>query len=185
MIILLRIINKGYITICSQSRNYQRGLNGFDPNCEIDGLEFALTNNPSYGKALFVWNELLLPNVQHIYGEVEKATNQKFTNAQSPIKQASRMGRIARDNQWIPDKFGNFHKPSQLSSDDLNDDFYKFTKLANSLGLKPAETSQKLAKILSKEFKKEIKVEDLEFIMANLDKMPEFRKTLDELKRKA
>ena len=177
--------SKGNIIISNKARNYQRGLNGFDPDCEIDGLEFALKTNPSYGKALFVWNDLLLPNYQHINGEVEKSTNQKFTNSQPLCTQYSKMGIIACKYQWLPDKNNVFLKPCELSIDDLNDDFLKNSKLANTLKLKPTETSQKIAKLLSKQFKKNIKLEDLEFMISNLDKLPQFKKIIDDLNRKS
>ncbi|BBD70033.1 hypothetical protein NIES4072_64130 [Nostoc commune NIES-4072] len=177
--------SKGNIIISNKARNYQRGLNGFDPDCEIDGLEFALKTNPSYGKALFVWNDLLLPNYQHINGEVEKSTNQKFTNSQPLCTQYSKMGIIACKYQWLPNKNNVFFKPCELSIDDLNDDFLKNSKLANTLKLKPTETSQKIAKLLSKQFKKNIKLEDLEFMISNLDKLPQFKKIIDDLNRKS
>jgi hypothetical protein len=56
----------GYIIISGSRGNHKRGVNGFDPNCDIDGLKCAL-EQPTYGKSLDIWNNLLWPNLQHIY----------------------------------------------------------------------------------------------------------------------
>jgi hypothetical protein len=40
------------------------------------------------------------------------------------------------DTPWLPDKQGNFHKPTELKLDDLPESFVHDEKLAKQLGMK-------------------------------------------------
>jgi hypothetical protein len=173
----------GNIIISSSHSNHQRGLEGFDPGCEIDGLEFAL-KNPTPGKSLYIWNNLLRDNLQHISGEVQQATNKSFTNAQPRIKMTSKMGAIVCNKSWLPDKNNNFHKPNELSLDDLSDDFIKSSALASRLGVKQAKSSQEIAEQIYKLLKKRVKPEILDYIMRNLEKIEQFIKEDESRKLK-
>ena len=51
----------GYVTITVDFGRNERGLGGFDPDAEIDGLDFAL-RHPGHARSEYVWNVLLAPN---------------------------------------------------------------------------------------------------------------------------
>lgn len=169
----------GNIIISSSRGNHQRGLNGFDPKCEIDGLKFALENS-TYGKAIYIWNKLLLPNIQHIYGEIQVATNKDFKNPQSPVKQTSTMGNLARNAAWLPDKTGNFYKPCDLPADALSEDFMMKSALTTRLGMK-LKSGEDITKKLNEEYKqvlggKKVTQEFLHSVLGNIEEIEKFIK---------
>ena len=57
----------GYVVITVEFGRNERGLDGFDPGAEIDGLEFAL-RHPSHARSEYVWNVLLAPNRRLVAG---------------------------------------------------------------------------------------------------------------------
>ena len=46
------------------------------------------------------------------------------------------MGKLVRETAWLPDGLGGFVPPSELSLDDLPEDFRRDTNLANALGMR-------------------------------------------------
>lgn len=134
-----------------------RGLNGFDPECEIDGLEYALENR-TIKRAQVIWN-ILKEYHQIIYGCVEKSSRQDYSGS-SREEQASIAGKLLREKVWLPDKNGDFDKPSNLFLSDLHDGFDK-----------DSTESKKIAEKL--EFKKEI-----------LQKLDSYPQIPDDLKTK-
>ena len=167
----------GNIIISDSRGNHQRGLNGFDPKCEIDGLKYAL-ENPTYGKAIYIWNQLLLPNIKHIYGEVQVANNKYFKNPQSPMKQTSAMGNLARNAAWLPDKNGNFYRPCDLPADALSEDFMMNNTLANRLGMK-LKSGEDITKKLNEQYKqvlggKKVTPELLHSVLGNIEQVEKF-----------
>ena len=46
---------QGHVVVKSQHSCHERGLDGFDPNIQVDGLEPAL-DNPTPEKSAFIWN---------------------------------------------------------------------------------------------------------------------------------
>ena len=139
--------NQGTITLprrCpdsygSKSDPYRRGLAGFDPNCEIDGLELAL-KHPKVERAKFIWECLLRPN--WISGDVESCTRKSFVrNEDEDDKdykdhQVSKMGKLVREKPWLPNNEGGFAVPSEITLDELPDGFIKDKQLADKLGMK-------------------------------------------------
>lgn len=88
--------------VSSHSR-HERGLSGFDPNANITGLEHAVSHI-NIARAKILW-DLLLINIHLIRGIVEMATRQDFSNAKKE-HQWSSLGKICRDNDWMPDAGG-------------------------------------------------------------------------------
>ena len=60
----------GYVTITVDFGRNERGLDGFDPDAEVDGLDFALAH-PSHARSEYVWNALLAPNRRLVAGVIE------------------------------------------------------------------------------------------------------------------
>jgi hypothetical protein len=126
----------GHVIISSERGDHQRGLDGFDPRAEIEGLGFAL-NHPTVERSRYIWNVLLAASAQHISGVVESSTNQTYANPSRETK-VSPAGRLARERAWLPDREGRFRLPAELSLADLPDGFTRNDHLADQLGLRSA-----------------------------------------------
>ena len=128
----------GHIDIQDYRGNHKRGLNGFDPDCEIEGLEYAL-EHITVEKAQIIWN-ILKQHLQGVFGTIESSCYQNYGNSKKEA-QASKMGKLVREAEWLPDKYGNFRKPSDILLSDLLDDFDKESTevkiLAEKLKFKP------------------------------------------------
>ena len=112
-----------------------RGLNGFDYNISIDGLEHAI-NNPTPLKSAFIWNRIAIPNADCIKGIVEKATRQDYSNRTLEQWVSNSFGGLLIKTMWLPDSDGNMHKPEELGLNDLPESFHRDEELANQLGMK-------------------------------------------------
>ncbi len=154
---------RGYISIRNDFGWHERTY-GYDPNCVIEGLEYALSN-PTLERSAHVWNVILQPNAQHIMGMVETDTRQGFP---SPKRKwdVSRFGRLARETAWLPNRDEQFLKPSELSPDDLPDVFRRDERLAKQLEMKATSIAA-----LAKE--KDIEVTKLETIIDLIKSRPQ------------
>lgn len=149
----------GNVIIHQSHGRHQRGLNGFDPNCEIEGLEYAL-EHITLEKAQIIWN-ILKPYHKSVYGSVESSARQDYSDrglsSYREGKKASEMGKLVRERKWLPDKQGNFHKPSKILLTELPDNFDKESAeaktLAEKLGFKE-DIEQELRGKLSTEKQK-------------------------------
>lgn len=164
--------------VSSHSR-HERGLSGFDPNASITGLEHAVSHI-NIARAKILW-DLLLINIHLIRGIVETATRQDFSNAKKE-HQWSSLGKICRDNEWMPDAGGIFHKPDGLFLSDLPEGFEKDTAraktLTETLGMKKPELQQ-LAEKLG------VTIEDIEIIQKNPDSFKRWMEKEKEAAAKA
>ncbi|PXF60164.1 MAG: hypothetical protein C4B58_01345 [Deltaproteobacteria bacterium] len=131
--------NKG-----TENDKHKRGLNGFDPDIEVDGLEYALTH-PTIEKSAFVWNRIAIANTDYICGVVESSTRKKFENSKREKQTSQKFGRLLIDTRWLPDRQGTFHKPGKLEPDDLPDSFTRNEKLIDQLEMQKDDVA-KLAK---------------------------------------
>ena len=124
----------GHVTLENWHGWHVRGLRGFDPRWSVDGLEFAL-NDPSVRRSEFIWNRILIPHNHLITGEIESCTRQTFVGSTTETA-VSNIGKLVREKAWLPNVFGGFVPPSELSLDDLPEDFHRDTELANELGMR-------------------------------------------------
>ena len=123
----------GYVTIAVDFGRNERGLDGFDPGAEADGLDFALAH-PSHARSEYVWNVLLAPNRRLVAGVVERSVLTSFSD--SSLEQArSAMGEAAAREAWLPGRDGAFHRPGELSLDDLPPTYTRDEGLAQALGM--------------------------------------------------
>jgi predicted HNH restriction endonuclease len=126
---------------------HSRGLNGFDPNCEIEGLEFAV-KNINVVRAKIIWQFAMDLNLS-IYGEVEKSTKQDY-QVSSKQYQYSKMGQLLHETKWIPDLELNFHEPRTIKLSEMPDDFEKVSieakNAAEKIGIK-SETNQEIERL--------------------------------------
>jgi hypothetical protein len=123
----------GYVMITVDFGRNERGLAGFDPAAEVDGLDFALAH-PSHDRSEHVWNVLLAPNRRLVAGVVERSALASFSESR-PAEVRSAMGEAAVSQAWLPGRDGAFHRPGELSLDDLPPTYTKDEGLAQALGM--------------------------------------------------
>ena len=130
----------GHVLLVAGFARHERGLDGFDPEARIDGLEFALAH-PGHTRAEFVWNVLLAPHRRLIGGVVEKSVREQFADStRETVRSAA--GQAAVSEAWLPGPDGLFHRPADLSLDDLPPTFARDEGLAQALGMSQPVVSQ-------------------------------------------
>ena len=123
----------GYVVIADEFARHERGVAGFDPSANLDGVEYAL-GHPNFARSEYVWNVLLVPNRHLIAGVVEKSPRLEFVdarreNALSPI------GKAATAAAWLPAADGTFRRPADLDIADLPQSFQRDDVLAQALAM--------------------------------------------------
>ena len=120
------------------SGGYRRGLEGFDPDILVDGLENALEAS-STEKSRVVWNKIAADYSHCIRGKVLTSSRQDFSPNAKTYREEEKLsdfGRLLIDTAWLPDSDGHLYKPSELTLDDLPKTFVRDEKLADQLGMK-------------------------------------------------
>lgn len=155
-----------YVWMKDSRMRYKRGVNGFDPYCEIEGLEFAL-RNINLERSKLIWN-LALEHRQRVYGLVQSSNKKNFADC-CDMYSLSRIGELLVESQWLPSPNGSsFLKPSDLFLSELPDDFDKDSTQARDL-------AKKL------DFKQEIDEELQEVIAQTPDELKEIAEELMSL----
>jgi hypothetical protein len=111
-----------HVIIMDRHSNHKRGLNGFDPDYVIEGLEWAL-ENVTIEKSIIIWG-LLKRHYKQIKGTVETATRQDYSNANRK-NHYSTMGEMLIDKPWLY-KEGNIttpQLPSEMLLENLSSDY--------------------------------------------------------------
>ena len=132
---------RGRVVIYRYHGSHKRGLNGFDPGIEVDGLEYAL-NNPTREKSAFIWNEIARSNVDCIRGTIEKSRYRDYVDSETMEDISDEFGRLLIDKKWLPDSDGNMHKPSEITLAELPESFQRDERLADQLGMKKDEVAE-------------------------------------------
>lgn len=130
----------GHVMLISEPGRHERGLDGFDCSCHIDGLEYAVVH-PTASKARFIWNHLIGPLADQIRGVVERCPRQSFNDTDKE-ERWSTMGQAVRDAAWLPDRNGAFHRPADISIDELPCGFRPNFELERQLGMKSSARGQ-------------------------------------------
>jgi hypothetical protein len=123
----------GYVPIADEFARHERGVEGFDPAAEIDGLAVALSR-PSHARAEYVWNVLLVPNTHLVAGIVETSHREAFVDSQLS-ETMSTVGVAATEAAWLPGPDGSWHRPAELRLDQLPSSFARDETLARLLGM--------------------------------------------------
>ena len=131
----------GHIVVRSQWGWHVRGLDGFDPDIQVDGLECALID-PNAQKSEFIWNYIAKPNSSCIRGIVESSTNQDFRNSSQEERISENFGRLLIESAWLPNSAGNIRRPCELTLDNLPESFQPDTNLAEQLGMRRDEVAE-------------------------------------------
>ena len=146
---------QGYVVVERAHGRHQRGLDGFDPNVQVDGLAPAL-DSPTPEKSAFIWNHIAIRNVNYIKGVVEKSRRQDYTNPDPKEVLSHSFGDLLVAKAWLPDIDGNMHKPSEITLAELPESFQRDERLADQLDMRKdevAELAEKAgvpAKVISK-----------------------------------
>lgn len=122
-----------HVTIADMWGRHERGLDGFDPKAWIEGLEHAL-QNPTPARSEYIWNNLLAPHRHLVAGVVESSTRKDFAESRRKNLR-SLIGDFAARERWLPDAGGVFHRPDELSLDDLPQSYERDEALAKALGM--------------------------------------------------
>lgn len=123
----------GYVPLVDEFARHERGLDGFDPDADIDGLLFALSH-AGHARSEYVWNSVLAPNHRLIAGVVEKSVRDAFVDATRETT-GSAISEAASRQAWLPAPDGSFRRPAELSLADLPPAFTRDENLARALGL--------------------------------------------------
>jgi hypothetical protein len=123
----------GHVVIAVEFGRNERGIDGFDPEAEIDGLDFAL-RHPGHARSEYVWNVLLAPNRRLVAGVVERSILPSFGDSRVESVRSAIAGAAERE-AWLPGRDGSFHPPAELSLDDLPPTYARDEGLAASLGM--------------------------------------------------
>ena len=123
----------GYVLVTIEFGRNERGLDGFDPAAEIDGLDFAL-EHPTHARSEYAWNVLLAPNRRLVAGVVERSVLPSFSDV-SQERVTSAIAAIAEREAWLPGRDGAFRRPGELSLDDLPPTYARDEGLAQALGM--------------------------------------------------
>ena len=114
---------------------HERGRHGFDPDTEVEGLQFAL-DSLTQEKSEFIWNFVAYRYISRIRGVVESCKRQDYTGSTYKEKKTSEFGRLLIERAWLPSPDGGWKKPGELAIDDLPESFKKHEELAQKLGMK-------------------------------------------------
>ncbi len=121
----------GYVVIADEFARHERGVAGFDPSANLDGVEYALSH-PNSARSEYVWNVLLVPNRHLIAGVVEKSPRQEFEDARRDAA-LSPIGEAATAAAWLPAADGTFRRPADLDIADLPQSYQRDDVLAQAL----------------------------------------------------
>ena len=123
----------GYVVTADEFARHERGVAGFDPGAELDGLAFAL-RHPGPARSEYVWNALLAPHAELVAGVVEKSVHDGFRDASRETVRSS-LGAVAAGAAWLPGPDGRFRRPGELSLDDLPPIYRRDETLARALDM--------------------------------------------------
>ena len=123
----------GYVVTVDEFARHERGVDGFDPAAELDGLDHAL-RHPAAARSEYVWNMLLVPHRDLVAGVVETSVHDGFRDAGRETVH-SVLGAAAAREAWLPGPDGRFRVPAELSLDDLPPRYRRDETLARALGM--------------------------------------------------
>jgi hypothetical protein len=123
----------GYVVIADEFARHERGVAGFDPSANLDGLEYALSH-PDAARSEYIWNVLLVPNRHLIAGVVEKSPRQEFVDARRESAR-SPIGEAAIEAAWLPAADRTFRRPADVDIADLPQSYQRDDMLAEALSM--------------------------------------------------
>ena len=168
---------RGHVVIENSRGWHKRGIDGFDPDIEVDGLENSIEHS-SVEKSVFIWNEIAAPHSDCICGVVESSSRQTYEDSRKNERVSENFGRLLIDNAWLPNSDGHMHKPNELTLDDLPESFARDEKLADQLGMK----KNVVAKLADEIGVKQETIQLAKKLEENPEKLEEFKRFLAQKK---
>lgn len=158
---------------------HKRGVNGFKPDAKIIGLQPAL-GCWNKEKAIILWR-IMLSAPRIIRGETQSESNRQRLDAAPKAPEDTEVGKLCRDWAWLPDKNGEWRKPSELFLSDLPDGLdttsIRAKEVADKLGMKRPVSSETIDAL---GFKDEEELRRAQAIVQSPDEFREF----EEFKRR-
>jgi len=142
---------------------YKRGVTGFNPDFDIEGIEYAI-ENMNYDRSLILWN-ICLENVKRLHGHTEFKTNKNKSYEKGELEDSLALKKL-RDIFWLYDsKRKKIQRDySEIVIDDISMDYTKhhenIDRLIKALGFKLDEVSE----FEKKTGKKVVSKEDFELL---------------------
>lgn len=138
-----------YVINHSYHGMHERGIDGFDKNIFVDGLEEALTRS-DFGTSKFIWNKIALHYKECIFGTIQKATKQDYSNAQYEKLFSEKFGKLLNESKWLFANNGKFVSPNEITINELSDGYESNSELERLLGFKPSVVLSETERIASK-----------------------------------
>jgi hypothetical protein len=129
----------GYVTIASSHGWHVRGLDRFDPDLKIVGLEHSL-RNPTLERSMLIYN-LIRSLDSPIRGELEQCTRQDYSGSWTE-KADSAVAEQLACHAWLLDVDGNWRRPGELTPDDLDPAYPRDEALAVQLEMRPTASRE-------------------------------------------
>ena len=170
--------SSGHVKLWSQHSSHGRGLDGFDPDIDVDGLKNALDRPPTIEKSAFIWSSIVIPNVDCIRGTVESCSRWNYLESETK-ERISSFGDLLIGAEWLPDANEEMHKPETLLLEDLHKRFEPDRKVADQLAMKTDdEKTDDKAELCEKAG---ISMQSLHVAMEIEDASPEDRQEIDSI----
>jgi hypothetical protein len=133
----------------SEWGSHERGIAGFHPDWNLDGLDFA-ASHATIERAAYMWNDLLPQFQQRICGKIQSSSRQDFPASHTSEEfRVSPGGGIVREREWIPDSSGQFRAAEQIENvDSLHAMLERNDELLSALGRGASTTRIEAAKAL-------------------------------------
>ncbi len=160
----------GQVILRKRHRYHIRGLGGFDPYIEVDGLQNAISLKHK-AVSEYIWNTIAIRHATCVEGIIEESPRQDYSNSDKREVESD-FGKTLRNCMWLPDKKGKFQRPNKLKLEDLPRSFKRDDKLAQALGMKK-DILGRLAK------KAGVSIEDIK-LAKRLRKNPKIRKEFED-----
>jgi hypothetical protein len=132
------------VTMCESHSNNKQGLKGFKPDATVIGLQSAL-DSWNKERARILWN-IMFSAPRVISGETQSSSNRNKLDAAQKKLEYTELGKLCRGRDWLPDKTGNWHNPSDLFLTDLPESFETSSnhakEVAEKLGMKKPKVEQ-------------------------------------------
>lgn len=129
--------SNGQVNLKDYWGNHERGLNGFDPGADVDGLINAMVSTikeQDVDRGRFIWNNILVPNKHLIKGKVEFSSRQTFEDSIITEK-TSIFGMSLCAAKLIANQERKKNGEKELTIADLPDGYIKDLELAELLGI--------------------------------------------------
>ena len=161
--------SQGYVSITNFHGWHKRGINGFDPDIQVDGIKWAISNSTKERSA-FIWNNIAISYSACIRGVVETSTRKTYEHCETEDC-VSEFGRLLIDTAWLPGSDGKMYKPSELTLDDIPESFARDERVADLLCMKK-DVVAKLAE------EADVAAEDIEILKQHPEEFKQWKSTI-------